>query len=308
MQQGIPSISSETALRHELHARVLEIDEPVRFVAMSNEHRWRLASALQKSVRRGHAHCAVRFATMLHGIDAQYAWRRIAIIALEDCFGDPLACALALEANHSFRFRQRLGELATLAAVVTGLAEGVKGRALTDSLIGRGEGYTHPTVRSFKAHQQLHAGMPWIMRYLTFRGFTHAQLGYEVPVVWPMLDDAKVVAHAPDPHGDELIDRLPAAAFDMSREGQAAYRYVRACKPFRSYTPQQIGLVVFYVEGGHLDRCLGSTSLASLDLGAKLVDYAGVGFTNTEQAVELKQIVCAKRELINHARRRIIDG
>jgi hypothetical protein len=308
MQPCPPSITSEAGLRQELYARTLEIDEPYRFVAASNEHRWRLASAFQKSVRRGHVHCAVKFSIMLWSIDPVYAWRRAAIVALEDCFGDPLACALAVEANHSFRFRQRLGEMRTLAAVVTGLAEGVKSRALTDSLVARGQGYQHPPARAFKAHVESYEAMPWLLTYLTRHGLAHAQLGYEIPVVWPLLDDAKIMQRTPDPLGDELIARLPAAAWDMfTREGLQALRYLKACKPFRPYTPAQIGLCLFYVEGGHLDRCLGSTELAALDLSAKLVDYVGVGFTSSEQAVELKRVINEKRELVNYARRRVLQ-
>jgi hypothetical protein len=266
---------------------------------------------------------------MLWSIDPQYCWRRVAITALEDCFGDPLACALAVEANRSFRFRQRLGEMRTLAAVVTGLAEGVKSRALTDSLVARGQGYQHPRSRALKAHGESYAATPWLIAYLTHHGRSHAQLGYEVPVVWTLLTaqwrfqdrmnseaglpsppltlDAKVMERAPDPLGDELIAGLPAAAWDVfTREGQQSIRYLKACKPFRPYTPQQIGLVLFYVEGGHLNRCLGSKQLAALDLGAKLVDYACVGFSSSEQGVELKRVMSEKRELINYARKRVL--
>jgi hypothetical protein len=110
-----------------------------------------------------------------------------------------------------------------------------------------------------------------------------------------------------DPDGDELIAGLPAAAWDVfTREGQQVIRYVKVCKPFRSYTPQQIGLCLFYVEGGHLDRCIGSLALAALDLSAKLVDYVGVGFTSTEQAVALKSAIREHRDLINYARKRVL--
>jgi hypothetical protein len=121
------------------------------------------------------------------------------------------------------------------------------------------------------------------------------------------LNDAVVVERRPDPFGDELIARLPAASWDaFTREGQQAIRYLKACKPFRPYTPQQIGLCLFYVEGGHLDRCLGSKELAALDLSAKLTTYASAGFTSTEQAVELKAVIGQQRELVNYARRRVL--
>ncbi len=178
----IPSISGESALRTEIYARTLELPEPERWFARDNDHRWRLASALQKSVRRGHTHCATKFAAQLHSIDPVYAWRRLCVIALEDCFGDPLAAALTLEANRSFRFRQQLGELKVLAAVTTGLAEGTKSRAICDSLVARGKEYQHPPAKLFKAHAKLQ-GLPWLLQYLTLHGLSHAQLGYEAPVL-----------------------------------------------------------------------------------------------------------------------------
>ena len=79
------------------------------------------ASLCLAEVRKTWTH-ALRdqFAAQLHSIDPVYAWRRLCVIALEDCFGDPLAAALTLEANRSFRFRQQLGELKVLAAAQRG--------------------------------------------------------------------------------------------------------------------------------------------------------------------------------------------
>ncbi len=305
MQPSLPSISSEASLRQELYARTLEVDEPPRFPADAN-HRWRLASAMQKSIRRGHTHCATKVAVMLHSIDPQYAWRRLAIIAMEDCFGDPLACALTLEANRSFRFRQRLGELQTLAAIVTGLSECVKSRALTDSLVKRGKGYHYPSAKELKAHAQLQEA-PWLVTYLALRGTVHAKLGYEVPRVWPMLADAEVVEREPDPFGDELISGLPAAAYCglYTSEGQRTMRYLAKCPPFRLYRPPQIGLALWFVEGAFLDRSLASADLASLELQAKLMDWNSVD-ADAAQAVELVELITRHRELVNRVRKNVL--
>src|SRR6187200_1490436 len=101
MPLSIPSIRSEIGLREELFARVQETEPPPQFVG-DPSRKWLYASALQKSVRRGMTHCAIRFAIQLHSIDEAYCWRRLAIIALEDIgFGDPLAAAVALEANRN---------------------------------------------------------------------------------------------------------------------------------------------------------------------------------------------------------------
>jgi hypothetical protein len=199
-----------------------------------------------------------------------------------------------------------LGELKVLAAVATGLAEATKSRAICDSLVGRGQEYQHPPAKQFKAHAKLRS-FPWLLQWITLHGLSHAQLGYEVPVVWPLLAEVKVQENEPDPFGDELIDGLPAAAFDMyTAEGKRVCAYLSKCPPFRSYTPAQIGMGLFHVEGAHLDRCLASKEIAALELGAKLVDFASVGFTSSEQAVELKLVIREQRALINHARRRVL--
>ena len=128
-----------------------------------------------------------------------------------------------------------------------------------------------------------------------------------MPVVRPLLDDVTVVEREPDSFGYQLIDGLPAAAFDMyTREGQQAYRYLKACLPVRRWSPQQIGMMMFVTEGAHLHRHLASKEIGSLELAAKLTDDASVGFKSSEDAVELKLVIREKRALINHARKRVL--
>lgn len=83
-------------------------------------------------------------------------------------------------------------------------------------------------------------------------------------------------------------------------------RYLRACPPFRSFTPTQIGMAVFLVEGAYLDRAIGSVEIAALELEAKLVDFMSVGITDTRDGAKLMMLVRENRELLNRARRRVL--
>src|SRR5690606_26017861 len=124
---------------------------------------------------------------------------------LEDVgFGDPLSAAVALEANHSHRFRQQLGELKTVAAVATDLALSTKSRSICDALVVGGTPTPSISAGAFRAHIESHAA-PWLVRYLALRGFSHAALGTQVLPVWAMLGETVVTERKPDPYGDELI-------------------------------------------------------------------------------------------------------
>ncbi len=308
----LPSIRSEIGLREELFARIQETEPPPHF-AGDPARKWLYASALQKSVRRGMTSCALKFAVQLHSVDPTYVWRRLCVIALEDVgLGNPLAAALTLEANRSFVFRQRLGELRTLAAVVTGLCEGVKSRALCDSLVIRGQQPLPTKSRAFKAHTAIHEA-PWLLRYLASRGFSHAGLGMEVLPVWELLRDSKVVVqqNEPDDLGNELIGDFPASAYCAlyTAEGKRAAAYLARCVPFRDrFTAKQVAVGIWLVESAYLDRHLLSSEIASLDLKAALRDLQSVEITDTSVSSELTQLVREHRPLLNRVREKILGS
>jgi hypothetical protein len=307
---SIPSIRSEIGLREELFARVSETEAPPHFPGHPVQ-KWLYASALQKSIRRGHTHCAIRFAIQLHSLDEQYAWRRLAVIALEDIgFGDPLAVALTLEANRSHRFRQQLGERWVLATIVTSLAEAVKSRALCDALVIRGQGHQPPRSKAFKAHTAIHEA-PWLVRYLATRGFGHADLGKFVLPVWELLKQSNVTVqtHEPDDLGNELIGDFPAAAYCalFTGEGKRAAAYLSRCVPFRDrFTAKQTAMAIWHAESAHLDRNIGSIELAALDLEAKLRDWLSVEISDTAQSSELLRLMREHRPLLNKVRERVL--
>jgi hypothetical protein len=298
---------SEADLRQELYARVFRT-ERLPEIAVDPAHRWRIVSALQKSIRRGHVPQAVLFATQVHALDPAYLWRRLCIIALEDIgFGDVLACALAIEANRSSRFRQQLGELKVLAAVVTALASAAKSRSITDALVVRGTPTHTIKPAAFQAQIESYEA-PWLIKYLATRGFSYADLGKFVPAVYGEWRRAMVTEqhHDPDIAGDELIEGIPAAAFDMyTAEGKRVASYLSKCQPFRLVTPAQISMLLFHIEGSYMNRSITSVELTALDLDAKLVDWRSVGL-GPRDAGELKNVLSEHRALVNHARRRIM--
>jgi hypothetical protein len=68
-----------------LRARLLDYAFEAKDTFIKNEqHKWRAVSALQKAIRRGHVETALRMANGLHGLDWEYVWRRMTVIALED--------------------------------------------------------------------------------------------------------------------------------------------------------------------------------------------------------------------------------
>lgn len=95
--------------------------------------RWLLASALQKCIRRGLHVEATDVAIALHAVDAEYAWRRLRVIALEDIgMGGIEAAATVLAVAGKRKVRESLGDLRLYVANVQMLAVGLKDRTACD--------------------------------------------------------------------------------------------------------------------------------------------------------------------------------
>lgn len=102
---------------------------------MASDHRFLNVSALQKSIRRGDAGGAMRFAQQGCSIDAEHVFRRLAVCAVEDVgIGNLLAVgmALAIMGNRSMRQDGAAGELAAYLAYL--LAISPKSRLACDLL------------------------------------------------------------------------------------------------------------------------------------------------------------------------------
>lgn len=97
--------------------------------------RWLLASALQKCIRRGLHAEAVEVAAALHAMDAEYAWRRLRVIALEDVgLGNIERVSAVLAIAGKRRVRDAFGDLRLLTATAHSLSVGLKDRTACDLL------------------------------------------------------------------------------------------------------------------------------------------------------------------------------
>ncbi|MGQ2989741.1 MAG: hypothetical protein ACT6RD_07505 [Brevundimonas sp.] len=93
------------------------------------EHRYRIRSSFQKSIRRGQVGRAVTMALALHRLDPRYAWRSALTVAVEDIgIGLPDAVFWAT-AGQRVGFRRAVGELPFLIALTRCMALAVKSRS-----------------------------------------------------------------------------------------------------------------------------------------------------------------------------------
>ncbi len=146
-------------------------------------------------------------------------------------------------------------------------------------------------------------------------------MAYCAPAIQQLIakSEPEVVTHLPDPFGDEIIAGVPACALDIHvREGKRAFAYLSACPPFKEYFTRTglgpvkaLSLVVFYVEGGLLNRELQSEALRELDKESRRFCYASdtwSDFTSQEQIDECERLVATNREALNYARRRVLKS
>lgn len=102
---------------------------------MKAEHRFLNVSALQKSIRRGDAEGAMRYAQQGCGVDAEHIFKRLAVCAVEDVgLGNLLAVGMALAVMGDRRLRENRApdELAAYLAYL--LATSPKSRLACDLL------------------------------------------------------------------------------------------------------------------------------------------------------------------------------
>jgi len=311
-------VAPEAESISDLHQLLFEASQhsALRIPPAPTENKWWLASALQKSIRRGHVEQAQQYALGLLETDPKYLWWRLAVICLEDVgFGDLLACALMIEASRNIRLRHKLGERRVLTTTVASLAKATKSRSLCDmGILKDGQ---HPPAKQFD--QTLESmDLPWIVKYVASKGKS-CEMAYCAPAIQQLIakTEPEVVNHPADPYGDELIAGVPACALDTHvREGKKGYAYWSACPPLKEYFSRTglapvkaLSLVVFYAEGGLLDRELQSEALRELDRESRAFCYASdtwSDFTSQEQINECERLVAENREALNHARRRVL--
>jgi len=99
--------------------------------------KWIAMSLLQKAIRRGDRHEALRAGQFLLNVDYRVLWRRLVVIAWEDiCFGDFDLCGMTTAAAGSKRWRAKYGgEWRVAAFVISALCKAQKNRVADDLLV-----------------------------------------------------------------------------------------------------------------------------------------------------------------------------
>lgn len=95
--------------------------------------KWRAASAMQKSIRRGHVMRAQFAAQLLDSVDSSYLWNRLPVIAMEDIgMGGLFETAMILTMARTKTWRKTVGEKKAMMYAVSLLANAVKDRTICD--------------------------------------------------------------------------------------------------------------------------------------------------------------------------------
>lgn len=311
-----PRIESSADLRQLLYERSRDFRDVVPLCRKPEPgEKWVLSSGLQKAIRRGNRVIAALCAETLLAVDPAYLWRRLPTVALEDvAFGNKLICAATLEASRSSVFRHKVGDRQILHCLVDALCTSVKDRSLTDLLML--DSSNPPRAYDWYRHIDSLA-LPFLDSYLARYGFGAAALGVQVPKLLRMTAEVAVVTNPPDAPGDELINELPAVVLDKHTAiGKRAFAYyAKACRPVREFfarNPQldpvkALGITIFVLESAHLDREFTWAGRSQLYQQAVHRDFRAYGMT-VQQGEALQLIARENRELLNHARRRIVAG
>lgn len=102
-------------------------------VAEQANWKWRAASAMQKSIRRGNVLRAQFAAQILDSVDSAYIWQRLPVIAMEDIgIGGMFETAIVLTMARTKTWRKGVGERKALMYAVSLLASAVKDRTICD--------------------------------------------------------------------------------------------------------------------------------------------------------------------------------
>jgi len=149
--KGLDALFCEDAVR-----AIAEWTMPSGLPAGRNrDDRWRVASSLQKAIRRGDMLAAMKAAHLGHGIDAPYFLKRLVVIAVEDVMlGNLRAVAWTLAlAGHSAS-RKVGGEAKTLVWLAAQLASGCRDRSACNLVVAV------DLDRSLHGLMQAWAGLP----------------------------------------------------------------------------------------------------------------------------------------------------
>lgn len=147
-------------LRRAMHAYEFT---PIEMKPVNPSAKWRIVSALQKSIRRGYQDHADYYAQALLSFDKSYFLYRMAVVSMEDVgAGDP---ALVLAFLYAARFkgvREQYGEAKLGSFFARKMAASVKDRNACDLLVCAD---WHPDYKD-QRHDYYHATSAKLMQYV----------------------------------------------------------------------------------------------------------------------------------------------
>jgi hypothetical protein len=251
--------------------------------------KWLLASAVHKSIRRGHAGQAHKFAADLLSTQPSYLSYRLGVIALEEVGpGDWQLVAATLD-------KIRARETAALPDLAARLAEAPKSRSC---------------VYAKRLPPADTLDLDPLARFLASYGQGFEKLGAGVPHVMQLVAESEateVVMNEPDAAGDEMIAGLPAATYDRhTSPGKFAIRQFH--RQLRTqFTEEQVSYALFCVEGAYIGpRELIFDGSDALRIESIESAYRERGITSRDQMLDLTQLIRQNRGLLNEARRRVL--
>lgn len=318
--------------------------------------RWLLASALQKSIRRGDTERAARAALGLWQHDRRRFWDRLLVIATEDVgCGDPDVLVRVLVGIASTELRRRKGDIQVGLHLTRLLCGAVKSRLVDAVFIQAEKGDRFHRVRQefASASNQLLARcvrdeeIPLIERAIAvwllagtkrFRSeimppragdvgkaiaavrataapkmLTQAcidvnsrlqwPLALHIPLIWQEVQRHTTTVHRHTIPASQDIEGMPVCAADMfTRVGKASFRELqRAVPALQPFTAQQLGLGIFYLDGGLVDKELTAPGLNAIQRAGEMADLESAGLTPAGYA-DLRHTLRDSMELLNDIR------
>ena len=293
--------------------------------------KWKVSSALQKSIRRGLVERASYYAqSLINGGQSDYFWRRIPVVALEDVGpGDLDLCAFTLALARFSALRKPYNELALADFLVTEMARGVKSRGFCDLMCSwtfdqgaqfnnasdhvvemRAEAFTHAhllgVVEGKEGAKNLSQfndmaleGEAPITRFIVESGIKRSVHGLHSSVVALTrgIKEDKVHIHEQTlPHN--MLGAMPDFAYDQfTLEGKKVMSYLVKSLELAEKWPalassEKLSMAVFQVESAQLNRKLASPTLDELQAFNDTIELLSVDIP-IEQHQPIRQFLAS---------------
>ena len=278
--------------------------------------KWKVSSALQKSIRRGLPERASHYAqALINGGQSDYFWRRIPVIALEDVGpGDLSLCAITLALSRFSALRKPYNEAVLADYLVTEMAKAVKSRSYTDLMCSwtfdqgfqyndttdaviemREQAYIHAlllgTVEGKEGEKNLHKfndialeGEAAVTRFIVESGMKRSVHGLHSSVVALARGTKSEKTWVEEAtHTHTMLGSMPDFAYDQfTLEGKKVMSYLVKSLELASKWPQlasseALSMAVFQVESACLNRRLASETLNEMQTFNDTVELLSVG-------------------------------